>query len=218
MLRKISLVLVGLVAAIVIACALLAPWMDRWGASDEEIAAIYPGDELVPEPASFNNRVVTVKASPEQIYPWLVQMGAGRGGLYSYTWLETNLLRCPLVNADRIHPEWQTLQVGDLMKMCPNEPAPVPYTVAQIVPNRAIVLGHQENGEWVDLWQLVLNPQPDGTTRLISRTRTQMTGGIWTILHPGIFIMQRGMLLGIQQRAEALAASGTSSTAAAPGN
>ena len=68
--------------------------------------------------------------------------------------------------------EWQNLQVGDPVKLCAGDFAPPPYIVAQLHPNQAIVLGHQENGEWVDLWQFVLVPQPDGATRLIVRTRT----------------------------------------------
>jgi hypothetical protein len=205
--KKVGKVLLGLImlvlAGAVVAKA-LTPWMDRWGATNVEIAAALPGDELVPGPASVVNRVVTVNASPEKIYPWIVQMGAGKGGMYSYTSIETYMLNCPLVNADRIHPEWQDLKVGDEVKMCPNEPAPPPYIVAQLDPDRAVVLGHQENGRWVELWQFVIVPQEDGASRLIMRSRSEMTGGIWEILHPGIFIMQRGMLLGIKERAEAL--------------
>jgi hypothetical protein len=195
------LVLVGLVLVGVVAVILLTPWMDRWGATDEEIKGAFPGDELVPNPLSFVNRAITILARPEQIYPWLVQLGAGKGGFYSYTFME-RLMRCPIVNADRIHEEWQNLRVGDEVKMCPNEPAPPPYIVAQIHPNQALVLGHQENGKWVDLWQFVLAPQVDGSTRLILRTRTMMTGGFWNIIHPGVYIMERGMLHGIKERAE----------------
>jgi len=200
-------ILAGLTVLAVTIIAMITPWMDRWGATDEEIAASFPGDELLLEPASFLNRAVTVNALPEEIYPWIVQLGAGRGGMYSYTSLETYLLNCPLVNADRVHEEWQDLKVGDEMKMCPNEPAPPPYIIAQIVPNEAIVMGHQENGEWVDVWQFIIVPQKDGTSRLITRTRTMATGGFWTIIHPGIFMMERGMLLGIKDRAEMLAIS-----------
>jgi hypothetical protein len=71
-----------------------------------------------------------------------------------------------------------------------------------------MVLGHQENDEWVDLYQFVITPQADGSSRLILRTRTMMTGGIWDIIHPGVFIMERGMLHGIKARAEALAQAG----------
>ncbi len=196
-------ILVGLIILGVILVVLLTPWMDRWGASQEEIAATYPGDELVASPASFVNRAITIDARPEHIYPWLVQLGAGKGGFYTYTSLE-KLIGCPLVNANSIHDEWQNLQVGDEVKMCPKEPAPPPYIVAQIHPNRAIVLGHQDNGKWVDLWQFVLIPQSDGSTRLILRTRTMMVGGFWNIIHPGVFIMEYGMLNGIKTRAEKL--------------
>jgi len=204
---KIMGILVVLFGVIVIIVALLTPWMDRWGATDEEIIASFPGDELVPEPASFVNRAITVNAAPEYIYPWIVQLDATKGGWYSYTWLEA-MLNCKMVNADRIHPEWQDLQVGDEVKMCPGEFAPPPYIVAQLHPNQAIVMGHQENGEWVDLYQFVIVPQADGTSRLILRTRTMMVGGMWTVMHPGAFIMERGMLYGIKERAERLAQTG----------
>jgi hypothetical protein len=197
-------VLTGLAVLFVVSLIWLTPWMDRWGATEAEIRTSFPGDELVPEPVSFVNRAITIHASPEQIYPWLVQLGAGKGGWYSYSWFETHALRCPLVNADRIHTEWQDLQVGDEVKMCPGEFGPPPYQVAQIVPNEAIVLGHQENGQWVNLWQLVLLPQADGSTRLIQRTRTMMAGGLWSIIHPGVFIMERGMILGIKESAESI--------------
>jgi len=134
---------------------------------DTQGNATFPGDELVPAPASFVNRAVTINASPEQIYPWLLQMGAGKGGLYSYTSFE-NMIGCKLVNANRIHEEWQNL----------------------------------EDGEWVDLWQFILVPQADNSTRLILRTRTMMVGGFWDIIHSGVFIMERGLLLGVKERAE----------------
>ncbi len=196
-------ILVGLIILGVILVVLLTPWMDRWGASQEEIAATYPGDELVASPASFVNRAITIDARPEHIYPWLVQLGAGKGGFYTYTSLE-KLIGCPLVNADSIHDEWQNLQVGDEVKMCPKDPAPPPYIVAQIHPNRAIVLGHKDKDEWVDLWQFILVPRSDGSTRLVLRTRTMMVGGFWNIIHPGVFIMEYGMLNGIKTRAEKL--------------
>ena len=195
-------VLVGLIVVGVVAVRLLTPWMDRYGATDAEVAATFPGDELVPEPASFVNRAITIHASPEDIYPWLLQLDAEKGGWYSYDWLETNLLRCPMTNADRIHPEWQDRQVGDVVRMCPGDAGPPPFTVAQLHPNRAMVMGHQENDEWVDLYQFVITPQEDGSSRLILRTRTMMTGGLWDVIHPGVFLMERGLLNGVKVRAE----------------
>lgn len=202
---KLLTIAIGVVAAGVMAVILFTPWMDRWGATDAEISAVFPGDELVPVPVSTVNRAVTIDASPEQIYPWILQIGAERGGWYSYDWLETGLLRCPIVNADRLNPEWQDLVVGDVIKMCPGQSGPPPYIVAQLEPDRAVVMGHQENGRWVETWQFVIQPQPDGSSRLITRSRTMTDGGFWAIIHPGIFIMERGMLLGIQERAETIA-------------
>jgi hypothetical protein len=196
--------LIGLIIVAVLAVILLTPWMDRWGATNDEIQATYPGDALLKAPASFVNRAITIPASPAQIYPWIVQLGAERGGFYSHSWLETYLLQCKLVNADRIHPEWQRLQVGDQVKMCPGTFGPAPYQVAQFTQNRSVVLGHQDKGQWVDIWEFNLIPQTDGTTRLVLRTRTMMTGGFWDIIHPGVFIMETGMLHGIRDRAEAL--------------
>lgn len=198
--RLLVFLLVGIVVSI-IAVRLLTPWMDRWGATDDEIRESYPGDELVQSPKRFVNHAVTVAAKPEQIFPWLLQMGADKGGLYSYTTIE-KLIGCPLTNASRIHPEWQDLKVGDLVKMCPHDPAPPPYIVAQIIEPRALVLGHKENGKWVDLWQFVLTPTTDGRTRLLLRTRTMMVGGMWEVIHPVVFLMERGLLLGVKERAE----------------
>jgi len=198
------LLLLALVVAGVEVVRVLTPWMDRWGASDAEIAAAFPGDELLPRPAAIANRAVTIHAPPEKIFPWLLQLGAEKGGMYSYSWFETYLLNCRLDNADRIHPEWQDLKVGDLVKMCPGTSGPPPYETAQITPNRSLVLGHRENGKWVDLWLFTIIPQSTGVSRLVLRTRTNAVGGFWDVIHPGIFIMERGMLLGIQQRAGGL--------------
>ncbi len=201
-LLKVFLIVAGILILAVVTTILLMPWMDRWGATDAEIAATYPGDELVPNPAFAYNRVITIDATAEEIYPWIIQLGAERGGYYSYEWLETSVLRCPMTNADRIHDEWQDLQVGDAIKMCPGDFGPLPWEVAQLIPDRAMVLGHQDNGVWSDTWQSILSPQADGTTRLVLRSRDTKTGGFWYVIRPGVFIMERGMLLGIKQRAE----------------
>lgn len=201
-------ILAGLAVLAVIVMVALMPWMDRWGATDDEITASFPGDTLVPSPRVIYNRAVIVNASPEQIYPWIVQLGAEKGGMYSYSWFETNILQCELINADRIHEEWQGLQVGDQVKMCPGDFGPVPFEVALMEPNSAIVMGHYENGEWSDTWHFILIPQTDGTTRLVLRSRDAKVGWFWDAMRPGEFIMVRGMLLGIKERAELLAETG----------
>jgi hypothetical protein len=201
---KVFLALILAFAIFILTIALLTPWMDRWGATGTEIAASFPGDELVANPRIFYNRAVTIHATPEQIYPWIAQLGAEKGGMYSYTWFETYVLQCELINADRIHEEWQDLKVGDKVKMCPGDFGPVPFEVAILEPEQAIVLGHPENGEWVDVWQFILIPQPDGTTRLVLRSRDAKEGWFWDVIRPGEFIMSRGMLLGIKERAEGI--------------
>ncbi len=200
---KLMGILAGLAVLATLVTIALMPWMDRWGARDEETAASYAGDELVPSPHVLYNRAVTIHASPEKIYPWIVQMGAERGGMYRYSWFETNILKCELINADRIHEEWQDVNVGDKVKMCPGENwGPPAYEVALLEPNHVMVIGHQENGNWSDVWQFILVPQTDGTTRLVARGRDMKGGGIWDVIRPGQFIMERRMLLGIKQRAE----------------
>jgi len=199
-------ILAGLGVLAVILIIALMPWMDRYGATDEEIAASLTGDELVPDPRVIYTRAVSINASPEQIYPWIVQLGADKGGMYSYTWLES-LIQCSQTNADRIHEEWQGLKVGDKVMMCPND-MPPGFEVAMIEPNRTIVMGHQEKGIWSDVWQFVLVPQSDGTTRLVLRSRDAKEGWMWDVIRPGEFIMVRRMMLTIRGRAERLAEAG----------
>lgn len=201
-------VLAGLALLAGTVTAALLPWMDRWGATEDEIAASYPGDELVPSPRISYTRAISIQAAPAEIYPWIVQLGADKGGMYSYTWFESNVLKCPQQNADRIHVEWQDLKEGDKVLMCPNEDAPPAYTVARLEQDQAIVLGHKEDGEWIEVWQFTLALQDDGTTRLIVRSRNAAEGWFWNVIRPGEFIMMRGMLLGIKERAERMAQGG----------
>jgi hypothetical protein len=167
-------ILSGLALVAVLVMIALLPWMDSWGATDGEIAASFSGDELVPSPRLLYTRAVTVKAAPEEIYPWIAQLGADKGGMYSYTWIES-LIRCPQTNADRIYEEWQGLKVGDKVLMCPDVNAPPAYEVAMIEPDRAIVLGHQEGGSWTDVWQFTssrkLTEQPVSSSALATRLK-----------------------------------------------
>ena len=113
----------------------LRPRCLRWGATDEEIGRDLPGDELLPDPVGYVTRGITINTSPVNVWLWLVQMGQGRGGFYSYDWLE-NLFGLDIHNADRIVPEWQELAVGDIVRMHPNGGS----MVAAVEPYRALVL------------------------------------------------------------------------------
>jgi hypothetical protein len=204
----IGLVLLSLLGWLTVRYA-LRPFYINWGASSAEIRANYPGDELLLHPEKVTTRAITIRASPRQIWPWLVQIGADKGGWYSYTWIE-GLLGCPITNADQINPEWQELRIGDSVKLCPDETRPPAYTVAAIHPDQALVIGHFQDGDqeagldpyWLDTWAFVLEPINAAYTRLIIRARFAGHDSIMDFLEPGIFLMERGMLLGIKARTE----------------
>ena len=103
-------------------------WCLTWGARDDEVAAQLPGDELLPDAGLVTTRAVTIDAPPEAIWPWLVQMGSGRGGAYSYDWIE-NLLGLNMHSANEILPRYQHIAVGDELPMGPGRPVPPPLTV-----------------------------------------------------------------------------------------
>jgi hypothetical protein len=94
------------------------------------------------------------------------------------------------------------------MKMCPGTSGPPPYEIAIIQPNRAIVMGHKQDGAWVEAWQFNFIPQEDGSTRLVIRSRSAAEGWFWDAIRPGEFVMMREMMLGVKARAEDLARAG----------
>lgn len=196
--------------------ALARPWHLRWGATAAEVAAPLPGDELAPGAAVVSTRAITIDAPPEAIWPWLAQLGQGRGGFYSYELIE-NLLGCAIENADAVVPAWQSPAPGDLVKLAPDPGAPPAYVVAQVVPGRALVLGHRAGlsadpgAPWGDTWQFVIEPLNAGSSRLIVRTRGRgEPAWVFQAIEPGVFLMEQGMLRGIKSRAEGLAAAGHS--------
>jgi hypothetical protein len=186
----------------------LRPWVEHWGATPDEVQAVLPGDELVTRPVFSRTKAVTIQAPVERVWPWLLQMGQDKAGLYSYEFIENRLLGCDIHNSRRIVPEWQTLQVGDQVRLYPTDrPGPPPYVIAAIEPPHHLVMGHKdEAGQWFDTWQFVLNPAPAGGTRLLHRVRSG-SQGVWDVLQLGYFIMERGMVLGIKERAETAAPS-----------
>jgi hypothetical protein len=179
------------------------PWAERWGATDDEVRATLPGDELVRAPRIVRTKATTIAAPVDRVWPWLAQLGQGRAGFYSYEFVENRLLGCDIHNSNRIVPEWQSPQVGDLVRMYPaDKQGPPPYVVAAVLPNQALVMGHRnEDGSWFDTWQFVLRPVDAWRTRLIHRVRSGSMG-VWDVLQPAYFIMERGMMLGIKARAE----------------
>jgi hypothetical protein len=183
------------------------PWMDRWGSTAAERALPLAGDELVPD-AEQQTHAITVDASPEAVWPWLVQMGQGRAGFYSHDRLE-RLVGADIRNAEEIHPEWQQLAVGDLVRTYRPVPRfePLGWLVAAIETPRVLLVHEPERGGVINSsWTFVLQPV-GGRTRLLSRWRFRRRGAVhtafkWLVFDPAHFIMETGVLHGLKTRAE----------------
>jgi hypothetical protein len=149
----------------------------------------------------------TIDAQPDQVWPWLAQLGYQRGGLYSYDWLDRLFGILDRPSADRILPAFQDLATGDVIPLG----AGPDWPVALVEPNKTLVIAPSAPGFSVS-WAFVLEPAAGGTTRLVTRSRADYATTPGTMLYPLLltpiaFAMTRKMLLGIKERAERLAAS-----------
>jgi len=188
---------------------LLRRWMSRWGTTPPDLSRVMAGDTLLPDSTFSYTMSVIVNAPPEDIWPWLVQIGYQRGGLYSYDWLDRLFGYLDRPSATRILPEFQHLAVGDQIPLGRGPGWPV----AVVEPHRALVLDMRNMGglDWV--WQFGLYTIDERRTRLVSRSRVR-TKAVWARLltyaiEPAGFIMTRRMLLGLKERAEASRAGRT---------
>ncbi len=192
------------IAVTIVASPLLRPWYSKWGASETEVKKRLPGDEQVPEPNLASTRAITINAPIARVWPWLVQMGQGRGGLYSYERLE-NLVGCDMHNSGQIIPEHQHLSVGDKVRLSKGEGTPY-FVVKAIEPGRAIILGGDDPPT---TWAFILEPINEDSTRLIIRFRQAYEPSFGNVIawrvftDPITFVMERKMLQGIKVRAEA---------------
>lgn len=201
--------------AVAITGALLARRRFRqWGSTPSEMAATLPGDELISGPADNITRAVTINTSIAEVWRWLVQIGCGRGGMYSYDWLE-NLGGLGIHSTNEIHDGWQRLATGDRIVLVPagwmgmKEGYSVP--VARVDRDRALVLRQSPpEHQWNAVWSFVIVPNGPKSCRLLSRSRTERRPGIRGLLmrlateamDPATMVMTRKMLLGVKQRAE----------------
>lgn len=180
---------------------ILRRWHKKWGASGLEAAQPMPGDEIIEEPSYMTTRAVTIDARPEHVWPWLVQMGEGRGGFYSYDWIE-RLMGMRVSGVSEILPEFQQIEAGDII---PAGEEDIP--VAAIEKNRHLVLGSAEERPWgSSTWAIALYPA-NGLTRLVSRVRARPKDSrrsrlLYAFLEPGMFAMERKWLLEVKRRAE----------------
>ncbi len=207
-------------------------WWATWGVDPAEGARPLPGDDLVPVPESGDTRGITIEAPPSAVWPWLLQMGYGRAGWYSYDRLDMRGR-----SADEIHPEWQSLAVGDLL---PTDPGGG-FVVRVLEPERALgvfidseIVAEQHGTGSVEVdvpeapglaasgrfmgaampprfaasWSFVLEPLDTDRTRLIERVRLGIEGGsrgtrtLGPVLGFGVFVMMQRQMRGIRDRAE----------------
>ncbi len=194
----------GIVVAVTFCAHLLVmrPWSLTLGATDEEVRRNMPGDKLLKHPSFNATRAVTIRARPEQIWPWIVQMGYKRAGFYSYDWLDHD----GIPSAERIVPEHQNLGRGDLIPLSQDSAV----KVEGLVPNRSMVWVFQtQDSLWAgSTWVWGLYEEDRQHTRLVTRLRVRYDwkpSNIVPMLAIDIFeiVMMRKCLLGIQRRAEA---------------
>jgi uncharacterized protein YndB with AHSA1/START domain len=187
----------------------LGPWHRRWGATNDEVARPMPLDERVASPTAVSTRAITIDAPPERVWPWLAQMGdRPRAGYYSYTLVE-KIQGLDVENAHRIMPEFQSLEVGQAIDKGGT------MAVLAVDPGKHLVLGPETPPEWLEsTWAFALYPEGRDKTRLVTRVRARYslrgmlkalpwyTWPFWLLIDPGVFVMERKMLLEIKKHAE----------------
>jgi hypothetical protein len=192
-------------AALSVYLLALRPQNMRWGATDAEVKRAMAGDDLVKYPIHMTTRAVTIQAKPTEVWPWLVQMGYGRGGMYSYDFVDRVMGILDRESSWRVMPEYQQLEAGDVIPMGSGPSWPV----AALESCQSMVLHIQEPG--VDVtWSYLLEELEGECTRLVLRVRTwlEITPQIvplLAVMDPGEYLMVRKHLLGVKARAEALA-------------
>jgi hypothetical protein len=202
------------------------PWHERWGATDEEIAMALPGDGRLAEPARQVTRAISIDAARQDVWPWIVQLGADRGGFYTYDWLE-NLFGLDIHSADEIVEEWQDLEVGDVVHA--DRARTGGWYVVELVPDEALVLQvgdlvagrplrRDERLRWEFQWTFAVRDAPAGGTRLLVRERVAFDSVVTRIVMAPVglvsFVMTRGTMLGIKSRVEARDGRGATTASA----
>jgi hypothetical protein len=199
----------------------LRPWYMKWGATESELQRLYPGDQLAPNVLSVATRAITIQSPPTQVWPWIAQVGEDRAGFYSYTWLE-NLFLADMHNADRINSQWQTRQLGDTVWLTRKDryQGTARTVIAMYEPGHSMVLVSPRDyeklaqyGPPIDgAWAFIVEPEGKNASRLIMRSRGRSKGLLkrafdYLVFDPVHFIMERGMMLGIKERAERLSSN-----------
>lgn len=201
----------GLVAWHLVATPFVGRRRRCWGTLETEATDPLPGDELVPNPKWSYTLGIDVSAPPEAVWPWIAQIGQGRGGFYTYQTLE-NMVGCKIGNTTEILPAYQHPEDGDDVYLHPTAP---PLRVEIVDPPHALVLfgslvEFSAEGSWgATTWQFVVRPGSAGRSRLLTRGRSDFSPGLVSRLaygrfpmEPITFVMSRKMLLEIKRLAE----------------
>ena len=171
-----------------------------WGATPEEIQSPVVGDDLCSAATLIATRSITISAPPQEVFPWIRQMGFGRAGWYSYNWLD-NLGR---KSATTIHDEWQSVEAGDKVPS-----GPISFTAAIVEAPRHFVLeikSLRKNSPQLHFTLAYeLRDDPQGT-RLVTRMRSHANFPLGSffeklVLGPGDGFMLRRQLLTISKNA-----------------
>lgn len=199
-LKKILIIFFSLLAVLLVYLFLIRPWQLRWGATDEEVARVMPGDDIVNNPTFNATRAVTINARPEHIWPWIVQIGYKRAGWYSYDWID-NLGKS---SAKEIIPEFQNVKIGDHIPINPS--GKMGFWIKDFEIKHWMLWGDKEGGT---TWFWGLYPIDNDRTRLITRVHIHYDWfSPWIpfllLLDVGDIIMMRKCMLGIKERAESL--------------
>jgi len=194
----------------------LRHWCLHWGTTAAEVHATLPGDDLFPDYSGEATHAITIHASPQKVWPWLMQIGQDRSGFYSYTFLE-NVFACDMPKVEKLVPDWKPRAPGETVWFCnPKRFGGQGRMIAAIVdPNRAFAM--VSLNDWQSLqaggpahegfWNFTLEPLPDGQTRLIARLRGGTPPSAARLLgrlfwEPAHFVMERKMLHTIRDLAE----------------
>jgi hypothetical protein len=222
-LQIVGILVVALVVGLVVYLALLRPRSHRWGLADGEVGRSLPGDDLVPVPKVDFTQAITIEAPRHEVWPWLVQIGYGRAGWYTYD-VFYNLTGSGSFydgdrSAERIIPELQDLAIGDTIELAKG----MSFEVATLEQDRLLVLLARvdwETGESFELsdampdnyinmsWVYLLEDLEEGVTRLTVRWQGDYSPGMGNALALGVpteagaLIMQPKLLKGIKARSE----------------
>lgn len=195
----------------------LRHWCLHWGTTGAEAYATLPGDELFPVYSGEATHAITIHATPEKIWPWLMQIGQDRSGFFSYTFLE-NAFGCDMPKVERLVPDWKPRTRGETVWFCNpkrfnGQGKMIPAVVET---DRAFAMISPSDWQTVQaggyaregIWSFTIQPTANGQSRLIARVRNGRPPTLTSRLmgrlfwEPAHFVMEQKMLRTIRDLSE----------------